>query len=131
MLFANVVGILSELGRIDEASAAAGHALPLMRRARDYYVEEWAYLFWRRGQIETATLLLGASDAQRARLEVPLQENERRLMAQLRPALEAQVQPDAFARGLTAGAALGEAELLALITEALMSPPGSRQGAPS
>jgi predicted ATPase/DNA-binding winged helix-turn-helix (wHTH) protein len=131
MLFANAVGILSELGRIDEASAAAGDALPLMRRARDYYVEEWAYLFWRRGQIETATLLLGASDAQRARLEVPLQENERRLMAQLRPALEAQVQPEAFARGLTAGAALGEAELLALITEALMPPPGSRRGAPS
>jgi predicted ATPase/DNA-binding winged helix-turn-helix (wHTH) protein len=125
MLFANLVGILSELGRIDEASAAARDALPLMRRARDYYVEEWAYLFWRRDQIETATLLLGASDARRARVEVPLQENERRLMARLRPALEAQVQPEAFAKALAAGAALGEAELLALITEALMPTLGS------
>jgi predicted ATPase/DNA-binding winged helix-turn-helix (wHTH) protein len=122
MLFANVMGILSELGRIDEASAAARDALPLMRRARNYYVEEWAYLFWRRGQIDTATLLLGASDAQGVRVEMPLQENERRLMAELRAALHAQLQPEAFARGLAAGAALGEAELLALIAKALMPP---------
>jgi predicted ATPase/DNA-binding winged helix-turn-helix (wHTH) protein len=119
MLFANAMGILSELGRIDEASAAARDALPLIRRAGEYYVEEWAYLFWRRGQIEAATRLLGASDAQRVRAEVPLQENERRLTAELRAAQKAQRPPEALARDLAAGGALGEAQLLALIAEAL------------
>jgi len=117
LLFANVVGILSEMGRIDEASAVARDALPLMRRDRNYRIEEWAYLFWRRGQIDTATMLLGASDAQRFRAGVALQENELRLMAELRAALQAQLQPEAFARGLAAGAALGEAQLLALIAD--------------
>jgi predicted ATPase/DNA-binding winged helix-turn-helix (wHTH) protein len=117
LLFANVVGILSEMGRIDEASAVARDALPLMRRDRNYRIEEWAYLFWRRGQIDTATMLLGASDAQRVRAGVALQENELRLMAELRAALQAQLQPEAFARGLAAGAALGEAQLLALIAD--------------
>ncbi len=126
ILFANVVGILSEMGRIDEASTAAAEALPLMRRARRYYVEEWAYLFWRRGQIDTATLLIGASDAEQIRDEAPLQECERRLIAEARAAL-AQLQPGALARGLAAGAALGERELLALISEALAQPLGNHR----
>jgi hypothetical protein len=124
-LFANVVGTLSEMGRIDEASTMAGEALPLMRRAKTYYVEEWAYLFLRRRQRETATLLLGASDAERVRLGVPLQQNEQRLIVEVRAALEAQMQPDEFASGLAAGATLGDTELLKLLSDALAQPPAS------
>ena len=58
-----------------------------MRRAQTYFVEEWAYLFWRRGQVETAARLLGASDAQRPGAAEPLQPNERRLIAEARAAL--------------------------------------------
>ena len=36
ILFANLMGILSEMGRIDEASAVAGEVLPLMRRTQRY-----------------------------------------------------------------------------------------------
>jgi predicted ATPase/DNA-binding winged helix-turn-helix (wHTH) protein len=119
MVFCNLVGMLSELGRIDEASNVAREALPLMRRAREYFIEAWAYLFWRRGQIHVATLLLGASDARRAREGVPLQENEQRMMAELRAALQTQLQTEVLASDLAAGAALGEAERLALIDGAL------------
>ena len=104
-----MIGILSEIGRIDEASAAAREALPMMRRARRYFVEEWAYLFWRRGQRESAALLLGASDAKCVRDELPLQANERRLIAAARAALEGAAA--GRSRALAAGAALGEADL--------------------
>ena len=53
-LFANLIGILSESGRIDEASAVAREALPILRRTKYTYVEEWVYLFWRRGQDDVA-----------------------------------------------------------------------------
>jgi tetratricopeptide (TPR) repeat protein len=127
VLFANLIGILGEMGRIDDASAAAREAIPVMRRARYTYIEEWVYLFWRRGQIDTATLLLGASDAERVRFGTPHQENERRLIAEARAALEARQHPDAFASGLAAGAALDEGEWLALISEALAQPFGNHR----
>ena len=125
--YANALGILSEAGRIDEASAVACEALPIMRRAHAYYVEEWAYLFWRRLQFDTATLLLGASEAEQIRAAVPLQVNEQRLIAEARTALEGKLQPDAFASKLAAGAALGEGELFALISEALAHPSGKHR----
>jgi hypothetical protein len=77
------------MGRIDEASAFAREAMPVMRRARSIYIEEWVHLFWRRGQLETAALLLGTRDAKRARSGTPHQENERRLIAEARAALAA------------------------------------------
>ncbi len=118
ILFANLLGILSEMGRIDEASAVAGEVLPLMRRTQRYFVEEWVYLFWRRGQLDVATRLLGATDAA-VRSDHPLQRNEERLIAEARAALERALPPDVFTSGLAAGAALNHGELLALITDAL------------
>jgi predicted ATPase len=116
---ANLLGILSETGRIDEASAVAGEALSHMRRAGSFFLEEWTYLFWRRGQVETAVELLGAVDAERVRSGLPMQKNEQRLIAAARPALEAQLPPDAFARHFAAGAALSKAEVVALIARAI------------
>jgi predicted ATPase/DNA-binding winged helix-turn-helix (wHTH) protein len=121
-LFAMSMGILSEMGRIDEASAVAVEALPVMRRAQWYYLEGWAYLFWRRSQIDAATLLLGASDARYARRGVQPQPNEKRFIAELRSSLQSQLNPQALESGLTAGAALDDRELLDLICDALPVP---------
>lgn len=119
MLFANLIGILSEMGRVDEASAVAREAIPIMRRARYTYIEEWMYLFWRRGQLDTSALLLGASDAERARFGTPHQENERRLIAEARAALQTELPSEAFANRLAAGAALDEREWLGVVSAAL------------
>jgi predicted ATPase len=130
VLNANLIGILSEAGRIDDASVAASEALPIMRRAHALYLEEWVYLFWRRRQIDTAALLLGASDAAQLRTAVPRQVNELRLIAEARPALEALLRPEVLSERLAVGAALGEGELFTLISEALAEPLGNHLKSP-
>jgi tetratricopeptide (TPR) repeat protein len=125
VVFANLIGILSEMGRLDEASAAAGEALAIMRRTRNLFIEEWVYLFWRRGQVDTAVLLLGVLDAKLARTSDALQPNEQRLIAVVRAALERTLDPDALARSLATGAGLVEGELPALLGSAL-APSGRR-----
>jgi len=120
--FANAIGILGEAGRVEEAAAAARHALPMMRRAQTYFVDVWAYLFWRRGQREAAALLIGVSNAGCVRSGAPREPNEERLIAQARADLEARMGADAFAGCLAAGARLSEAELFALISDALAQP---------
>jgi predicted ATPase/DNA-binding winged helix-turn-helix (wHTH) protein len=122
ILYANLIGILSEMDRIDEASAAAREAIPIMRRARCTYIEEWVYLFWCRGQLDTAALLLGGCDAERRHFGTPHQENERRLIAKARAGLEAALSPDALTSGLAAGAGLDEGQWLTVISEALAQP---------
>ncbi len=119
MQVANLIGILSEMGRIDEASAAAREAIPILRRARYTYIEEWVYFFWRRGQFDTAARLLGASDAERARFGTPHQPNEQRLIDEARAGLAARLPADTLTRGLAAGAALDEHDWLTVISEAL------------
>jgi tetratricopeptide (TPR) repeat protein len=118
-LFANLLGILTEMGRIDDAAAVAREALEHMRRAGEYFVEEWAYFFWRRGRLEDAAQLAGASDAVQARTGVSPQSNELRLMLQVRSGLEAQLAADALAHHLAAGATLGRQELYERISSAL------------
>jgi predicted ATPase len=117
--FANVLGILSEMGRTDEAFAAAREALPIMHRARTLYVESWAYLFWRRGQLDVAARLLGASDTVVTRTGVPLQVNEDRLIAEARAGLQTALPRDDLERYLAEGAGLGEEETFALIASGL------------
>jgi hypothetical protein len=119
LIYACVMGILSELGRLDEASAAGSRGLAAMRRCRRYFIEEWVHLFWRRGQLEAAARLLGAFDAKREVGDTLLLPNERRLIASARAGLDAALPPDVFASHLAAGAALGEDEVYALICETL------------
>ena len=61
-VLSSLIGILCELGHIEEASAAGRGALPLMRRCKTFYLDQWAYLFWCRGQIEVSKALLGAAE---------------------------------------------------------------------
>ena len=121
-VFAMATGILGELGRIDEASASAREALPLLRGFLWHYLERYMYLFWRRGQIDTAVTLLGAADARRARTGEPLFPNDQRLITSARTALAVALEAAAYARALAAGAALDESDLLNLIGEALSMP---------
>jgi tetratricopeptide (TPR) repeat protein len=117
--FANLLGILSEMGRLDDATAVAREALEYMRRAGEYFAEEWAYFFWRRGRLEDAALLTGAADAVQAQRGVQPQPNEQRLMKQVRPALQSQLAADVLAHQLAAGAALGRQQLYERIASAL------------
>lgn len=110
------------MGRIDDATDAAVIGLPLMRRSRRYFPEEWAYLFWRRGQHEAAAMLVGATDAETARTGAPSQPNEARLLRAARPALAEALPPDAYARCVAAGAALDAAGLLSLLERTLAQP---------
>jgi predicted ATPase/DNA-binding winged helix-turn-helix (wHTH) protein len=119
LAFANLFGILSEMNLVEEASAAALEALPIMRRTHSYFLEEWVHLFWRRGQFDAAAMLLGAFDVERERTGSPLQLNEQRLMTAARAGLEKSMVAAAMANQLAAGAALGEAQLPQLLSEAL------------
>jgi ATP/maltotriose-dependent transcriptional regulator MalT len=123
--FAAAMGILSEMGRIDEASAAAREALPLQRLVKRHDLEFWAYLFWRRGQPDLAACLLGASDARLARTSQLLYPNERRLIAETRAGLATALDANELARALAAGASLSAGELLGSIAEALSLPRGN------
>ena len=92
-VYASLLGILSEMDRIEEASALAPEALLAMRRARQYYVEHWAYFYWRRGQNDVAARLIGVRDATRE-ASIALQTNERRLYSRARAGLEAELPRD-------------------------------------
>ncbi len=122
IVVANAMGIQSEMGHIDAASALALKLLPLIQRTRRHFVEEWVYLFWRRGQNDLAALLLGASDARNVQAGEPPQSNERRLIAAARAALESQSPAGTYASRLAAGAALSDGEIVALISEGLAQP---------
>lgn len=122
-LFANAMGILSEMGRVGEALAIARFALPVMQRARAFYIESWAYMYWRRGQFDIAATLLGFSDGEVRRTGMPLQVNERRIIAEARKDLAAKLPKDVFESHLAAGATLDSQKVHALLAAGLASDP--------
>jgi hypothetical protein len=117
--FANVLGVLSEMGQLDEADVVAGETLAHMRQSRDLYIDEWAYFFWRKGRLDVAAQLVGASDAEQARAGVPRQFNEQRLARATRNGLERVMDTDTLAGLLAKGARLGTGQVFALIADAL------------
>ena len=143
-VLSSLIGILCELGHIEEASAAGRAALPLMRRCKTYYLEQWAYLFWCRGQTEVSKVLLGAAEneyLQQATGEdkapmtsvgfvvgVPTapRYNEARLVTKLRAGLGR--GPGSFDPQVAAGSALREPEWLVLISKALGTQSAAARG---
>jgi hypothetical protein len=119
MVFSNLMEILSEMGRLDEAAAVAREAIPIMRRSRNWFLEGWVYTFWRCGHVEAAVRLLGKLDAQHAGSAITLQANERRLIAQVRAALAENLSPVELSNGSAQGAGLSETEVADLIFAAL------------
>ena len=125
-MFANLIGILCEMDLVAEASDAAREALPIMRRSRNYYLEEWVYLFWRRGQPDIAARLLGAFDASSRKSGLPPQPNEQRLISKARAALEKELPSDVLAEHLATGASLDPERLPELLSESLNLPTRSQ-----
>ena len=119
VLFANLMGILSEMGLVAEASDAAREALSIMRRTQNYYLDEWIYLFWRRGQSDLAARLLGALDASSRKTGLPTSAQRAPSDSWARAALEKELPPDALARHLAAGAELIQEKLPELLSESL------------
>ena len=118
MFHANLAGILSELGATEEALEVARIGWIIQRRTRSYFIDVYVHLSWRRGDAAAAAFLLGASDAQ-VRAGVVRQVNETRLIAQVRPQLEAALGVQEFARRHAEGAAGNDAAIVAAITAAL------------
>jgi predicted ATPase/DNA-binding winged helix-turn-helix (wHTH) protein len=119
VLYANLMGIFSELNRLDEAAAAAREGLPFMRRSHSFFLEEWTYLFWRRGQLDTAALLLGAIDAASARSGRPPQANEQRLIVSARAGIESALDAETLAGYRATGVALDAERLAEVLSAAL------------
>jgi hypothetical protein len=122
VLYANLIGILCEMDRIAEAADAGREALPVMRRSRNYFLEKWVYLFWRRGQSDAAAQLLGAVETLSGATGLPSQPNERRLIVRARAALAQELPPDVFAAHLAAGAALSPEKVHPFLAESLARP---------
>jgi predicted ATPase/DNA-binding winged helix-turn-helix (wHTH) protein/tetratricopeptide (TPR) repeat protein len=134
-VLSSLMGILCEMGHIDAASAAGREALPLMRRCRTYYLDQWAYLFWCRGQTEVSKALLGSAETECLRqaagegeeptapvgfvVGVPTapRYNEARLITKLRAGLG--FAPGSSDPQVAAGSSLREPEWLVLISKAL------------
>jgi predicted ATPase/DNA-binding winged helix-turn-helix (wHTH) protein len=135
VVLSNLMGVLCELGRIDEACVIARRALPLMQRRRTYYLEHWAYLFGCSGQIAASKALLGAAESARSRQAIgerddlaaspqpvvgvptPPNYNEVRIVAKLRASLG--LGPEDVDPEVVGGRRLREPEWVMLITHAL------------
>ena len=137
VMFANLIGILCEMDSVAEASDAAREALPIMRRSRNYFLEEWVYLFWRRGQPDIAAQLLGAFDASSRKSGLPppiaysalilaVITNEQRLVSTARAALEKGLPSDVLAEHLATGVSLDPERLPELLSESLNLPTRSQ-----
>jgi len=122
LLYANLMGILAELGCTDEAAQAARDGLPFMRRSHNFFLEEWIYLLWRRGHFDSAALLLGALDVRAETTGMPPQANEWRLIVAARKGLEDALTAEALAGYRATGAALSDERLFDVLTGALAQP---------
>jgi predicted ATPase/DNA-binding winged helix-turn-helix (wHTH) protein len=118
-LLANAAGIMSELGRLDEAAAITRECLACSRRAHDLFLEEWIYLCWRRGQLAAATRLIGALDARVEAGHYLVQFNEQRLLDVARPALLAAQDPVTSSAQRAEGATLSREQIYDVVAAAL------------
>jgi hypothetical protein len=118
----NLIGILSEAGRWQEASGFLVRFLPTMRNLKRYCWDALAHLFWRRGQIEIAAQLLGLAEARAARGLSYREANEHRLVTQVLPALQSALGTVRFEALLAAGAESSVEALHDLMARALADP---------
>jgi hypothetical protein len=124
--YANLLGVLCELERFDEALRCARSLLPLVRLMHNRFLEEWVYLFARVGQPAEAALLLGATEAFVAATGLPSQANEQRLLGKALSALATQLTADELARYRASGALLDADGVFELLTDALAKAESAR-----
>jgi hypothetical protein len=118
----NLIGILSEAGRWQEASGFLIRFLPTMRSLKIYGWDALAHLFWRRGQFEIAAQLLGAAEAKSAEGLSGREGNEIRLVGEVRTALRSRLGAVRFEALLAAGAEAPDEALHNLMVVALADP---------
>jgi hypothetical protein len=118
----NLIGILSEAGRWQEASGFLMRFLPTMRSLKIYGWDTLAHLFWRRGQFEIAAQLLGAAEAKAAEGLLNREGNEHRLVGEVKTALRSKLSAVRIDALLAAGAEFPEEALHDLMVVALADP---------
>jgi hypothetical protein len=119
---ANLIGILSEAGRWQEASDYLLRFLPTMRSLKIYGWDALAHLFWRRRQFEVSARILGAAESELAQDMSSREGNEHRLIDQVLPALRSSLGDVRFEALLAAGAKSTSDELHNLMLVALADP---------
>ncbi len=110
--YCNLSGVLTEMGRLEEALEAARRGLPLLRNG-DYLwmmVDHFGLRAALAGNIEAAARLAGYSDAALAAKKATRQFNEARARARLRSLLEERLATGSLVRLLAEGAKLDEEE---------------------
>jgi ATP/maltotriose-dependent transcriptional regulator MalT len=118
----NLIGILSEAGRWEEASGFLRRFLPTMRGLKIYCLDALAHLFWCRGQLDVACRLLGASGAELAQGLSTREGNEHRLTDVVGFALRSSLDVAHFESLLAQGAKATVEELHDLVQVALEDP---------
>jgi hypothetical protein len=113
------LGMLGESGRIDEASAVAREALPVMRRMPKFRFEPCAQLLWRLGSPESAARVLGAQAARERDGRERKQVNEERIARATLAALQTQLPSPQLSAEMALGDRLGHLDVCALMAEAL------------
>jgi len=116
------VAILGESGRADDAAAVAREAIPVMRRMPRFRLEAYAQLLWKLGQPESAARVMGALAAREREGREQRLINEARIASATLTALRALLPPERLAEELALGESLGDADLCALLAEALVAP---------
>jgi predicted ATPase/DNA-binding winged helix-turn-helix (wHTH) protein len=110
--YCNLSGVLTEMGKLEEALEAGRRGLPLLRQG-DYLwvlVDHFALRSALAGNIDAAARLAGYSDAALAARKATRQFNEARARARLQSVLEERLEPDGLARLLADGARMTEDE---------------------
>jgi hypothetical protein len=121
MAWSNVVGLLCELGRSEEASASTLEGLTFMRRSGAVlcYADTLACVLEQRGQADVAARLLGASDAYQIRCGETRERNEERIVRNARVRLLDTLGAEAFALNSSEGALIDEDSVTAIVAAAL------------
>ncbi|MEY8690289.1 MAG: winged helix-turn-helix domain-containing protein [Leptothrix sp. (in: b-proteobacteria)] len=121
MAWSNVMGVLCELCRTDEASASAREGLTFMRRSGSVlqYADTLACVIEQRAQAVAAARLLGASDAYRARCGEARGGSEERLVHSARARLLVTLGAATFTLNASEGASLGEDAVAEIVLAAL------------
>jgi predicted ATPase/DNA-binding winged helix-turn-helix (wHTH) protein len=119
-----LVGIRGEVGRIEQAAAAARDALEVMRRMPKFRFEGYAQLLWGLGHPEAAARVLGALAALHRERREQHQINDDRIAGATLAALASALPPARLAAEMASGERYGASDICSLVAEALEASPG-------
>jgi len=117
-----LVAIRGEVGNVEQATAAARDALPVMRRMPKFRFEGYAQLLWRLARPEAAARVLGALAALHRERREQHQINDDRIARSTLAALTSALPAERLAAEMAAGGRLGASDVCSLVAEALEAP---------